>query len=89
MADKSNYCRQVMPASMIATRGPVQKQGEVIHVICDRFTDHDDMLRPIGRPNSRSRRAGVTAPRTVAVPIRVIPASRAPNARLAAVPHYD
>src|SRR4030095_10390279 len=45
------YRRQVMSASMIAMRGRVQKEGEVIHIICDRITDHDDMLRSIGRTN--------------------------------------
>jgi error-prone DNA polymerase len=43
------YRRQVMSASMIAMRGRLQKEGEVIHIICDRVTDHDDMLRSIGR----------------------------------------
>jgi error-prone DNA polymerase len=43
------YRRQVMASSMIAMRGRLQKEGEVIHVICDRITDHDDMLRSIGR----------------------------------------
>jgi len=43
------YRRQVMSASMIAMRGRLQKEGEVIHIICDRITDRDDMLRSIGR----------------------------------------
>jgi len=43
------YRRQVMSASMIAMRGRLQKEGDVIHIICDRVTDHDDMLRSIGR----------------------------------------
>ena len=43
------YRRQVMSASMIAMRGRLQKEGEIIHVICDRIVDHDDMLRSIGR----------------------------------------
>lgn len=43
------YRRQVMSSSMIAIRGRLQKEGEVIHVICDRIIDHDDMLRSIGR----------------------------------------
>ena len=43
------YRRQVMAASMIAMRGRLQKEGEIIHIICDRITDHDDMLRSIGR----------------------------------------
>ncbi|KKW93235.1 OB-fold nucleic acid binding domain-containing protein [Sphingobium chungbukense] len=42
------YRRQIMSASMIAMRGRLQKEGEVIHVICDRIMDHDDMLRSIG-----------------------------------------
>jgi error-prone DNA polymerase len=43
------YRRQVMSSSMIAMRGRLQKEGEVIHIICDRITDHDDMLRSIAR----------------------------------------
>ncbi|WP_311269485.1 error-prone DNA polymerase [Sphingobium sp. WCS2017Hpa-17] len=43
------YRRQVMAASMIAMRGRLQKEGEVIHIICDRIIDHDDMLRSIGQ----------------------------------------
>jgi error-prone DNA polymerase len=43
------YRRQVMSASMIAIRGRLQKEGEIIHIICDRITDHDAMLRSIGR----------------------------------------
>mgnify|MGYP000006912204 FL=1 len=42
------YRRQIMSASMIAMRGRLQKEGEVIHIICDRIMDHDDMLRSIG-----------------------------------------
>jgi error-prone DNA polymerase len=45
------YRRQVMSSSMIAMRGRLQKEGDVIHVICDRITDHDPMLRSIGRTN--------------------------------------
>ena len=43
------YRRQVMSASMIAMRGKLQKEGEVIHIICDRIIDHDEMLRAVGR----------------------------------------
>jgi error-prone DNA polymerase len=43
------YRRQVMSASMIAMRGRLQKEGEVIHIICDRISDHDEMLRSIAR----------------------------------------
>lgn len=35
----------------IAMRGRLQKEGEIIHIICDRITDHDKMLRSIGRMN--------------------------------------
>jgi error-prone DNA polymerase len=38
-----------MSASMIAMRGRLQKEGEVIHIICDRIVDHDLMPRSIGR----------------------------------------
>jgi error-prone DNA polymerase len=41
------YRRAVMSSSMIAMRGRLQKEGEVIHIICDRIVDHDDMLRSI------------------------------------------
>ncbi len=34
---------------MIAMRGRLQKEGEVIHIICDRITDHDAMLRSIAQ----------------------------------------
>ncbi|KQZ61628.1 DNA polymerase [Sphingopyxis sp. Root1497] len=43
------YRRQVMAASMIAIRGRLQKEGEVIHVIADRIVDHDALLGSIGR----------------------------------------
>ncbi|MCW1430220.1 error-prone DNA polymerase [Novosphingobium sp. JCM 18896] len=42
------YRRQVMSSSMIAMRGRLQKEGEVIHVICDRIVEHDEMLRGVG-----------------------------------------
>jgi error-prone DNA polymerase len=45
------YRRAIMSASMIAMRGRLQKEGEVIHIICDRIIDHDAMLRSIGRTN--------------------------------------
>lgn len=43
------YRRPVMSASMIAMRGRLQKEGEVIHIICDRIIDHDGMLRAIAQ----------------------------------------
>jgi len=43
------YRREMMSASMIAMCGRLQKEGEDIHIICDRITDHGAMLRSIGR----------------------------------------
>ncbi|KRB93223.1 helix-hairpin-helix domain-containing protein [Sphingomonas sp. Root720] len=40
--------RTVMSASMIGMKGRVQKEGEVIHVICDRIIDHGDLLAQLG-----------------------------------------
>ena len=40
--------RTIMSASMIGMRGRVQKEGEVIHVICDRIVDHGDLLHRVG-----------------------------------------
>lgn len=58
------YRGQLMSASMIAMRGRLQKEGDVIHVICDRITDHDEMLRSIGRTGFKvapGRRDGATS----------------------------
>lgn len=43
------YRRPVMSASMIAMRGRLQKEGEIIHIICDRIIDHDALLRTVGQ----------------------------------------
>jgi error-prone DNA polymerase len=43
------YRRQVMSSSMLAIRGRLQKEGEIIHVITDRVISLDDLLRSIGR----------------------------------------
>ncbi|MFL0418510.1 error-prone DNA polymerase [Sphingomonas sp. 179-I 2A4 NHS] len=40
--------RTVMSASMIGMKGRVQKEGEVIHIICDRIIDHGDLLHRVG-----------------------------------------
>ena len=40
--------RTVMSASMVGLKGQVQKEGEVIHVICDRIVDHGDLLHRVG-----------------------------------------
>ena len=34
---------------MLAIKGRLQKEGEVIHVIAEHVTNHDAMLRAIGR----------------------------------------
>jgi error-prone DNA polymerase len=54
-----------MSASMIAMRGRLQKEGEVIHVIVDRVIPRDDMLRSVGRmdmPVTFGRGDGATMP---------------------------
>jgi error-prone DNA polymerase len=40
--------RTVMTAAMIGMKGRVQKEGEVIHIICDRIIDRGDLLRRVG-----------------------------------------
>ncbi|MBB4087553.1 error-prone DNA polymerase [Sphingomonas carotinifaciens] len=40
--------RTVMSASMVGLKGRVQKEGEVIHIICDRIIDHGDLLTTVG-----------------------------------------
>ena len=41
--------RLVLSASMIACRGKVQREGEVIHVIADHLTDLSALLRSVGQ----------------------------------------
>jgi error-prone DNA polymerase len=41
--------RTVMSAAMIGMKGRVQKEGEVIHVICDRIVDYGDLLSQVGQ----------------------------------------
>jgi len=41
--------RTVMSAAMIGMKGRVQKEGEVIHVICDRIVDYGDLLAKVGQ----------------------------------------
>ena len=58
--------RTVMSASMIGMKGRAQKEGEVIHVICDRIIDHGDLLHRVGAmsfplrtgPGDGARQAG-------------------------------
>jgi error-prone DNA polymerase len=66
--------RLVLTASMIACRGKLQREGEVIHVIADHLTDLSDLLRGVGErddqafplPHGRgdeARHGGAPAPR--------------------------
>ena len=41
--------RLVLTASMLACRGKVQREGEVIHVIADHLTDLSPLLRSVGQ----------------------------------------
>jgi error-prone DNA polymerase len=43
--------RLVLSASMIACRGKLQKEGDVIHVIAEHLTDLSPMLRGVGERN--------------------------------------
>jgi error-prone DNA polymerase len=57
--------RTVMSASMIGMKGIVQKEGEVIHVICDRIIDHGDLLHRVGEmsfPHRTGRGDGARHP---------------------------
>jgi error-prone DNA polymerase len=40
--------RVVLSASMLACRGKVQREGDVIHVVADRLIDLSDLLRTVG-----------------------------------------
>jgi error-prone DNA polymerase len=57
----------VMSASMIACRGKVQKEGEVIHIVADHLTDLSDLLASVGQrdgafPLGHGRGDAVTHP---------------------------
>jgi error-prone DNA polymerase len=57
----------VMSASMVACRGKVQKEGEVIHVVADHLTDLSALLASVGQrdgafPLERGRGDAVTHP---------------------------
>jgi len=41
--------RLVLTASMLACRGKVQREGEVIHVVADHLTDFSHLLRSVGQ----------------------------------------
>jgi error-prone DNA polymerase len=53
--------RIVMSASMIAVRGTVQREGDVIHVVSDRLEDHTPLLDTIGRMHFPHRRGRADA----------------------------
>jgi error-prone DNA polymerase len=56
--------RTVMSAAMIGMRGRVQKEGEVIHVICDRIMDYTELLGSVGHmdfPHRTGRGDGAKA----------------------------
>jgi error-prone DNA polymerase len=65
--------RLILSASMIACRGKLQREGEVIHVIAEHLTDLSGLLRGVGErdevfplPHGRgdeARHAGATDPR--------------------------
>lgn len=46
--------RLILSAGMIACRGRVQREGQVIHVVADELTDLSDMLRGLGRETERA-----------------------------------
>jgi error-prone DNA polymerase len=46
--------RLVLSASMIACRGKLQKEGEVIHVIAEQLTDLSALLRSVGERDDQS-----------------------------------
>jgi error-prone DNA polymerase len=55
--------RIVMSAAMIAVRGTVQREGDVIHVVTDRLEDHTPLLDTVGRmqfPHRRGRADAAT-----------------------------
>jgi len=57
--------RLVMSASMISMRGLLQKEGEVIHVICATICDHTELLRQVGNmgfPHHTGRGDGAAHP---------------------------
>ena len=41
--------RLVLTAAMVACRGKMQREGEVIHVVADHLTDLSDLLRSVGQ----------------------------------------
>ncbi|MES3100538.1 error-prone DNA polymerase [Sphingomonas faeni] len=57
--------RTVMSAAMIGMKGRVQKEGDVIHIICDRIIDHTSLLGQVGQmtfPHQTGRGDGANHP---------------------------
>ena len=55
--------RIIMSAAMIAVRGTVQREGDVIHIVTDRLEDHTPLLDTVGRmhfPHWRNRSDAAT-----------------------------
>lgn len=48
-----SHRRAVMTSAMVSLKGRVQKEGEIVHVICDRVTDHTGLLGRIGEMSFR------------------------------------
>jgi error-prone DNA polymerase len=44
--------RIILSAGMIAAYGRIQREGEVVHLVAHRLTDHSDALRSIGERNA-------------------------------------
>lgn len=57
--------RTVMSASMVGLKGRVQREGDVIHVICDRIIDYSSLLGQVGQmafPHRTGRGDGAAHP---------------------------
>jgi error-prone DNA polymerase len=66
--------RTIMSAAMVGMRGRVQREGQVIHVICDRIVDYGDLLRRIGDMDWQHRTGRGDGARHAGTPDRGDPA---------------
>ena len=62
--------RLVLSASMVACRGKLQKEGEVIHVIADQLTDLSDLLRSVEQRDGAAPPVTSAPGRIIKVPTR-------------------
>ena len=62
--------RLVLSASMVACRGKLQKEGEVIHVIADELTDLSDLLRTVEQRDGAAPPVTSAPGRIIKVPTR-------------------